>query len=72
MCNTAALHTGEVRAGRFDQEVFVNCLQNAKTSGSKCPALTSPVCKAAVLLVKSHVNSRNTAMSLYQINVVSH
>ena len=41
---------GGVRAGRFDPEVFVNCLQNA------------------VLLVKSHVNSRNAAMSLYQIN----
>ena len=30
--------------------------QLTKTSESKHPALTSPVCKAAVLLVKSHVN----------------
>ena len=44
-------------------------LTETKTSRSKCPALTSPVCKAAVLLVKSHVNSRNAAMSLYQIRV---
>ena len=53
MSSTAALHTGEVRAGRFDPEVFVNCLHKAvvsckqltKTSGSKRPALTSPCVK---------------------------
>ena len=43
-------------------------MTKTKTSGSKRPALTSPVCKAAVLLIKSHVDSRNTAMSLYQIS----
>ena len=41
--------------------------EKTKTSRSKCPTFTSPVCKAAVLLVKSHVDSRNAAMSLYQI-----
>ena len=44
-------------------------LTETKTSRLKCPARTSPVCKAAVLLVKSHVDSRNAAMSLYQIRV---
>ena len=67
--------------GRFDPEVFVNCLQSrencllckqltkTKTSRSKRPAFTSLVCKAAVLLVKSHVDSRHAAMSLYQITM---
>ena len=59
---------GEVRAGCFDPEVLVNCLQNY---GSKRPALTSPVSKAAVLLVKSHIDARNAAMSLYQ-NIYSY
>ena len=48
------------------------CKQLTETSGSKRPALTSPVRKAAVLLVKSHVDSRNAAMSLYQINIRTH
>ena len=30
MSSTATLHMGEVRAGRFDSEVFVNCLQNSQ------------------------------------------
>ena len=30
MSSTAALHMREVRAGRFDSEVFVNCLQNSQ------------------------------------------
>ena len=60
---------GEVRAGRFDPEVFVNCLQNDKDKDLRVETSCShlPVCKAAVLLIKSHVDSRNTAMSLYQI-----
>ena len=69
MSSAAALHTGEVRGGRFDPEVFVNCLQNDKDKDLRVKTSCShlPVCKAAVLLIKSHVDSRNTAMSLHQI-----
>ena len=40
MSSTAVLHTGEVRAGRFDPEVFVNCLQKDKIRLRFCKQLT--------------------------------
>ena len=39
---------------------FCKQLTKTKTSESKRPALTSPVCKAAVLLIRFHVDSSNT------------
>ena len=69
MNSIAALHTGEVRAGRFDPEVFVICLQRPLGQN----ILFSPPQRVKLqycMLNKFHVDSRNTAMSLYLINYI--
>ena len=73
ICTTTWDLTSSTAAGGLCQLLTESfCKQLTETSGSKRPALTSPVRKAAVLLVKSHVDSRNAAMSLYQINIRTH
>ena len=68
-CDYSTSHglSQHIAGNSVKSKTYIFCKQLTKTSGSKCPALTSPVCKATVLLVKSRVDSSNAAMSLYQI-----